>query len=133
MDNPVENFESIKRSLESNGLDAPANQGRSSTGSPLTRIVILPNGNGRGVLESLCIKALEGDPSLDCVNKFFDCLQEKGISQGVSDVDKAKIHVYLTSSLPAKSLGDLVSSGVLSLDNSAFDEVKVDIAGICNI
>jgi hypothetical protein len=132
-DDSVAIFESIKHSLESNGFDAPTNQGRSSTGSPLTRIIILSNENGRGVLESLCIKALEGDPSLVCVHKFFDCLKEKGVSQDVSEVDKAKIHVYLASSLPAKSLGDLVSSGVLSLDNRVFETLRVDIGAICNI
>jgi hypothetical protein len=133
-DDPSATYESIKRSLENHGLTIPDRYGQRSAGSPITHIIILPNGlDGTGGLESLCIGALEDDPVLSCVNDYIESLKELGVTYGVSDVDKAKVKAYLASDSLIRCLGDLASYDALSLDNDVFEKVKTFVFDVCNI
>lgn len=134
-DDPTATFDAIKLSLERNGLSAPEMYGQRSEGSPVISIFILPDGmNQKGVLESLCIRALEGDQILSCANSYIKCLTENGVSFDELEADKARVLAYsLASSHSIKSLGGLALSGVLQLDGDAFEGMRIFLIGICNI
>ena len=50
-----------------------------SNSNPKIAIMIIPNINSPGRLEDICLKAVEDDPAISCVDDFFNCLQQKGL------------------------------------------------------
>jgi len=133
-DNPTATFERIKRTLTNLGDSLPDSYGHGSSGSPIIHIIILPDGlNSTGGIESLCLRALEGDPVLPCVNGYFECLDEREVPYDGLEIDKAKILVYLASNESIKNLKELASSDVLSLEGTLFDEIKLFLTSVCNV
>jgi hypothetical protein len=123
---PAAAFTSISQALKENGLSAPASYGYRSTETPITCIMIMPDGlNGQGMLESLCLRAIKDNPAMSCINKYFDCLHKLDIFQRKVDEDKAKVHAYLSSrENPDKRLGESALAGYWPFDNEVFDGVK---------
>lgn len=125
-DDPSAAFDSIRQAITDNGLSAPESYGGRSAQTPITRVLIIPDGlNSRGMLESLCLKAIEDDPAMPCIDAYFDCLNKIRIFQRTVDKDKAKVHAYLASrEKPDKRLGEAASANYWPFDNSVFDNVK---------
>jgi hypothetical protein len=123
---PVAAFDSVSQALRDNGLSAPNSYGRRSTGTPITCIMIMPDGlNSQGMLESLCLRAIKDDPAMPCINAYFDCLSKCNIFQRTVDEDKAKVHAYLASKYkPDKRLGESALANYWPFDNGIFDEAK---------
>lgn len=127
-DNPSAAFESVRNALNDNGLSAPNSYGSRSTGTPITSILILPDGmSSEGMLESLCLSAIKDDPVMSCIEGYFDCISGCGIDQREVVKDKAKVHVYLASqNEPDKRLGESAQANYWKsqFDNDVFDNVK---------
>jgi hypothetical protein len=60
-------------------------------------ILILPDANSEGMLESLIIKALGEDKIMTCVDQYFECLETIGINAKVEPLPKATLNVYLAA------------------------------------
>ncbi|MGC9515338.1 DUF3226 domain-containing protein [Methanocrinis sp.] len=127
-DNPSSAFESVCQALKDNELYAPDSYGCRSTGTPVTSILILPDGmSSKGMLESLCLRAIKDDPVMSCIDGYFDCIYRCGIDQREVVKDKAKIHVYLASqNEPDKRLGESAQANYWKgkFYNEVFDNVK---------
>lgn len=125
-ENAAAAFDSVSQALRDNGLSAPDRYGHRSTETPLTSIMILPDGlESPGMLESLCLRAITDDPAMLCTEKYFECLHESRIYQREVDQDKAKVYVYLASkNKPDKRLGESAQAGYWPFDNEVFDNVK---------
>jgi hypothetical protein len=133
-DNPTATFERIKSALAKLGDSVPDSYGHGSPGSPIIHIIILPDGlDSNGGMESLCLRALEGDPVLPCVDGYFECLSEHEVPYNGSEIDKAKILVYLASNDSIKNLRELASSDVLSLEDTVFEKIKLFLTSVCNV
>jgi len=125
-EDPAAAFASVSQALRENGLSAPDSYGCRSTETPITCIMILPDGiNSQGMLESLCLRAIKDDPAMPCMNKYFDCLHGLGIFQRKVDEDKAKVHAYLASrEKPDKRLGESAMASYWPFVSEVFDNVK---------
>jgi len=124
--NPTAAFDSVTEAIRENGLSAPASYGCRSTETPIVSIMILPNGiSSTGMLESLCLKAIENDPAMQCINSFFDCLHTHSVFQREVDEDKAKVHAFLASrEKPDKRLGESALAGYWPFDSEIFEDLK---------
>jgi len=86
---------------------------------------ILPDCSSSGMLESLCLRAINGDPAMSCVGGYFECLGRQGVNIPESMMYKAKLHAFLASrQKPDLQLGEAADKGYLNLDNPAFDQLK---------
>jgi hypothetical protein len=65
--------------------------------------MVLPGGGKEGALESLWLESLKGALYEDCVQRFFECLQENGWepSQLFAKKDKALTQVWLATKNPS--------------------------------
>ena len=93
-DNPWGAFESVCQALRECNLPVPGGPGLVSDGVPEVRVMILPDAESPG-LQSLCLRSISEDPVLGCVSRYFECLDDLGISTG--EIDKARVQVYLAS------------------------------------
>ena len=118
-------FESITGALRSGELAAPAQPGGFADGTPRVGVFIMPDGQGEGALEDLCLAAFEqsGDRAFECLEAYMDCLKGQGIEP--DHPSKAKGLAFLASrkEQPAR-FGALARKGGLPWDSSAWDDLK---------
>ncbi len=131
-DNPWGAFESVCQALRESNLPVPGGPGLRSDGVPVVRVMILPDAESPGNLESLCLRSISEDPVLSCVSRYFECLDDLGISTG--EIDKARVQVYLASmEKPDRRLGESALADCWPLDNRAFDSMLQFLLSVGNI
>ena len=70
-------FQSVRSLLmPSAGLDAPDEPMVATRGRPRVSVFILPNCESAGMLETLCLSAVQDDPAMPCVEQYLQCLEE---------------------------------------------------------
>jgi hypothetical protein len=117
-------FQSVCGSLNSALLPVPSKPGEIIGDSPQVSIMILPDGQNSGMLEDLCLTAIETDPVLQCVDEYFDCVYRTS-GRKPNNMAKARVHTWLASQIePDKRLGEAAKAGYLSWDSSGFDSLK---------
>jgi len=68
-------------------------------------IHIIPGRKQPGCLETLCLRAVAGDPALKCVDEFVSCLDRQGIPLVGGQREKARMQAFVASrSQPQTSL-----------------------------
>ncbi len=123
-DNPQGAFQSITDTLRNVGLPPPSAPFRTEQGTPKICVIILPDVGSKGELEDLCLQALSNEPVMECVEQFWECVQQRE-KHPARKVSKAKLHAYLSSRRePGKRLGEAAEAGDIPLDSQAFDGVK---------
>lgn len=89
-------FQSVCGYLKKNNLPIPKNP-LIYTGLPLKiGIFILPDNKSTGMLETLCIKSVENDPIMPCVESYLECIKDK-LGKKPNNIHKARLHAYLSS------------------------------------
>jgi hypothetical protein len=94
--NPRGAFQSVCDALKALNLPVPERPLVSVGIRPKVTILILPKEDTSGMLEDICLKSVQKDPALFCVDQYFNCLQEQGISLPQNE-SKAKVQVFLGS------------------------------------
>lgn len=123
-DSATSAFQSVCASLKSAGLPVPTKSGEIAGNSPQVSVLILPDGRNSGMLEDVCLTAIETDPVLQCVDNYFDCIS-KTTGRQPSNMAKARIRAWLSSQIePDKRLGEAAKAGYLPWDSPAFDGLK---------
>jgi hypothetical protein len=93
--------------------------------------MILPEEGAHGMLEDLCLKAVARDPAIGCVEYYFQCLQQQGLSVS-HNTSKAKIQAFLASRPEeGKRLGEAAQAGYWPWNNEAFLQVRDFLQKIC--
>ncbi len=117
-------FNSVRSALRNAGLPTPARPGAAAEGSPRVNVLILPDANSPGMLETLCLQAVVADPVLPCVDSFFACMEEKTGSLPIN-MEKARAHAFLASRpKPDLLIGQAANAGYWPWGDPAFDHVK---------
>jgi len=130
--NPEGAFQSVCSALNNCGIAAPTRPGVPSSGTPIVRIMIMPDENSNGMIETLCMRSVRNDPVMPCVESYFKCLQ--GIGKAHNRMDKARIHVYLASREdPSKRLGESALAGYWPFESEIFDSLKQFLLNVGNI
>jgi hypothetical protein len=123
-DDPSSAFGSVRDALIAVGLAAPQKPLVTAGDSPRVTVMILPEENSPGMLEGICLRAVENDRATSCVGQYFQCLREQNLSLP-RNISKAKIQVFLASRSEAgKRLGEAAQAGYWPWDHAAFEELK---------
>ena len=77
------------------GLAKPKRHLEPTGESPKVSAIILPDEGVDGMLEDLVLNALSADPVSSCVNDYFTCLEERGISLKRTVLPKARARVFI--------------------------------------
>jgi hypothetical protein len=117
-------FASVCDSLRRAGLDEPARPLAITTGKPNVSVFILPDCVTPGMIETLCMQAVEEDPSIPCIEAYMECIARE-LSEIPSPIDKARVQAFLASrERPGLQLGEAAHAGYLPWDKPAFDQLK---------
>lgn len=122
--NPKGAFQSVCDALKTLNLPVPERPLIPKGISPKITILILPKEDTPGMLEDICLKSVQNNPALFCVDQYFKCLQEQGIPLPGKE-SKAKVQVFLASRKePGLRLGEAAQKGYWPWEDNAFDEIK---------
>jgi hypothetical protein len=123
-DNPASAFQSVCDALQSAGFAKPTKTLQPVGDSPQVVVMILPDGETPGMLEDLCLKSVEEDPAIRCVDEYFECLQER-LGRLPSNLSKARVHAFLASrERPDLRLGEAAQKGHWPWGHPAFEQVR---------
>lgn len=122
--NPKGAFQSVCDALKALNLPVPERPLVSEGISPKVTILILPKEDTPGMLEDICLKSVQKDPALFCVDQYFKCLQEQNIPLSNKE-SKAKVQAFLASRKePGLRLGEAAHKGYWPWEDNAFEEIK---------
>ncbi len=110
-------------------------------------VAILPDMNSGGSLEELCLRSLEVEPELSCVNDYVECVTSRSSPVSAHHIAKAKIHTYLAVGArpkkggnhgrgvtnrrkPGLRLGEAAEQGVWNWADPAFQQIKNWLLGL---
>ena len=117
-------FRSIANALRRAELPRPTAPLIPTTTTPKVMVYIAPDNSNQGALEDLCLATVAGDPVLQCVDYYFDCIRQykEGNHPHLS---KARVQAYLAS----KDEGDVsmaraALSGYWDFNSSVLNSLK---------
>lgn len=119
--NPAQSaFDSIVSSIRRTRLSPPDTINTFTTENPSIGVFIMPDNEGRGMLEDLCLKGIYDLPIYSCIEDYFMCVESIP-----DETSKASIQVYLAAKNPLKnSLGLGALSNHFDFSADHFDEIK---------
>ena len=113
--------QSVNDSLRNAGLPAP---GDAEGHAPAVYVLILPDGEGSGMLETLLCQTFANDPVNDCIDEFFDCARAH-LDVEFRRPEKARAQAFLaTRPSPGVSVGVAAKKNYWCLDHEAFSGVR---------
>ena len=122
--NPAAALQSVRAALRKAGLEALDRPGIPTETNPRTAVFILPDGETPGMLKSLCLAAVEGEPAIGCVDKYVACITSETGAQP-KNLAKARLYAYLAAQpKPGLRLVEAAEAGVWPWDHPAFDLLK---------
>jgi hypothetical protein len=122
--NPDAAFQGVRDALQAAGLPTPERPLLPVGEKPRVSVLILPEADTPGMLEDLCLRSIAQDPAMLCVEQYFKCLQQEGLSLP-DNMSKAKVQVFLASRRKAGlRLGEAAQAGYWSWEMEAFEQVR---------
>ncbi len=116
-------FQSVQGSLAKAGLSVPDRPGEPTNSLPSINVLILPDDDNAGMLETLLCRTFEDTPIGVCIESFFGCVSAE-TGEGLHRPDKARAHAYIaTQRDPHVSVGVATQRGYWYLDHAVFNGV----------
>ena len=117
-------FESVRSALKAAGLPVPGAELEPAGEYPRVAVLVIPAGGRRGALEDVCLSSVQDDPAMECVDRYFQCLEDAGIS-APSHLAKARTRVFLASrKKPELRLGEAAQEGYWPFDCESFANLR---------
>jgi hypothetical protein len=117
-------FQSISTALSNHGLAVPPAPGQFAAGAPRVGVFVVPDNAAPGMLEDLCLSAVQTDPVMPCVNDYFQCVQNQA-NRLPNPMAKARVHAWLSSHLePDLRLGEAAKKNIWPWASPAFDALR---------
>jgi hypothetical protein len=126
-DDAEASFKYIQNVLNATGFSVPDKPMVSEGSSPAIAIMIVPpNGEGTGrMLEDLCFESVVNDAASKCINAYFDCLEDEGITVAPENIAKAKVQAFVASRYdPQKPEDKIIHIEHWIWNSPVFDIVK---------
>jgi len=122
--NPRDAFKSVCSALEKAGLSIPRAPLVPTKKRPKVCVYILPDEKSSGMIETLLLRAVSGDPAFGCIDEYLECVaQATGVEP--KPRDKARFLTFLASRPDIKPLtGFAARAGYLEFSNSAYNHLK---------
>lgn len=116
-------FQSVQNILKEIGIpNIPQQNGEVIHGKLTVGVFILPGNIEGKMLEDLCLKIVESEPSMKCVNEFAKCVLSLG--KPPKNPSKAKLLAYLASQQePVNTIGIAAEKGYWDFDSPALSEL----------
>jgi len=121
-DNPRSAFQSVCSALERARLPLPSGPETPTTGRPYVSVLILPDSETPGMLETVCLRAVSSDPVMECVDEYFECVNQRGFHPRL--IDKAKLQAFLASRPEQELLGHAIRNNSISWESEEFNHIK---------
>jgi hypothetical protein len=117
-------FQSVCSALNGANLTIPQQPMTPIGDSPQVNVLILPDATTSGMLETLCLRTVENDPVMECIEQYFNCIkQRRGILP--TNMPKAKVQAFLASRpKPGLLLGQAADAGYWLWESLALEPVK---------
>ena len=123
-DNADNALRSVQGALNDAGLTPPDTALSLADGVPKVAVLITPYGKHSGMLEDVCLEAMEDDPAMGCVQDYFSCI-ESHLAVQPNNLPKAMVQAFLASRpISGLSLGVAVQRGYWDFDHRAFEPLK---------
>lgn len=114
----------INNNVENVNLPVPTKTGERKSGNPDVCVLILPDENSPGMLETLLCRTFEGSEVDRCIDDFFACA-EASSNVSINNLDKARAFAFLTTTPdPRHSVGVAAKRGVWDFGHQAFEGVR---------
>ena len=115
---------SVRGAVENAGLQMDG------SAAPRVSLLVLPDGERPGMLETLLCDSFAGSRISDCIAEFLACSAERaGVS--VRRMEKARAHAYLaTREDPHVSVGVAAQKDYWDLDHPVFEQLRGFIADL---
>lgn len=123
-DNPAGTVQSLQHHLGQASLAIPSTHAQFASGKPRVGFFVLPDGASAGMLETLCLRAVGGDPAMPCIDEFFNCLTQHGVA-APQNPTKARTQAFLASRVRSEFLlGSAARAGIWPWASDAFAEAR---------
>jgi hypothetical protein len=122
-------FDSVRNHLARRGFVTPDSSGSVQAGTPKVGIMIFP-GNRPGMLEDLCLAALQADSVIRCIDEYFECVR---VTKGNTpdQISKARIHAWLAAQDPPDlRLGEAAQRGLIDWDSPSFSQLRTFLTAL---
>ena len=117
-------FQSVRNALEAANLSVPVKPIEPAGCNPIVSVFILPDGKTPGMLETICLRSVENDPAMECVEQYFKCIEQR-MSSLPKNMPKAQVQTFLASRpRPGLLLGQAAHRGYWPWDSPVFNNVK---------
>ena len=96
-------------------------------------MLILPGNNERGAIETVCLKSVQDDPLMPCVDGFSKCVEERWGDSPEAKLGKMRLHAFLATREddPERRLGEAADKGTWPFDHPAFEKIKEFLTKLC--
>jgi hypothetical protein len=119
---PKRAFQSIRDTLKNSGFSIPSKPYEVSDGSLKTAIIILPDEDEKGDLESLIVEHLKNRPEFRCVDGFVDCV--KNFNFDLKKLSKTKLYAYISiTSEPDAKFDTFIKKKIIDFTNERFKKL----------
>ncbi len=117
-------FESVTNIIKKEGFTPPKKHSLFSNGNPKIGIFIMPGTTVKGtMLEDLCLKTVEKNPEMKCVNEFASCVS--AMEPKPKNMSKAKAQTFLAAQPEiANSVGVGAQKGYWNFESTVLEELK---------
>ena len=117
-------FQSVQGSLANAGLSVPDRPREPTNSLPSINVLVLPDDNNPGMLETLLRQTFEDTPTGLSIESFFGCVSAE-TGERLHRPDKARAHAYIaTRRDPHVSVGVAAQRSYWDLDHAVFDKVR---------
>lgn len=124
-DNPKGAFQSVSNALLAAKLPVLHKPLESVREDIKVSVMILPDAQTPGMLETVCLQAVTNDPASECVDAYFDCLKRQGITPNSQALPKARLQAFLASrTRPGLRLGEAAKSREFPFEHAAFKQIR---------
>lgn len=125
-------WEALTGALRGAKLPVPAAHGvLEGTGELKIGVYVMPDGTSDGMLEDLCLRAMQDDKALPCLDGYFECLKAQGFQHAAKDIAKARAHALLASRKdPDLRVGEAAKRGYWPFDAEVFRPLVELVRGL---
>lgn len=117
-------FQSVCSALAGANLPVPSRPLAPVGPRPLVNVLILPESAVPGMLESRCLRAVEDDPAMECIEQYFQCVEAR-MGRLPRMMPKARVQTFLASrERPGLRLGQAARAGYWPWDSPALQHVR---------
>ena len=116
-------FKSACSAIRSAGLEPPEKTGSFTENQPSVGVLILPDNESPGNLETVCNRSVARKPVAECIDKFIECAERcKAIT--LKNREKTWAHAYAAcSDYPVARVGEAADQKLWDFTHEAFKPI----------